>query len=88
MVGDECTIFGHATQRITAYLTGGEIVVHGHGIGGVHEDLGYGYQVIMGLEPEAQEMAIYGLTADCLQGRRNQNIDPQLFANGVTKPLI
>jgi len=48
------------------HLTGGQIVMLGHGVGGVHEDLWHGGEVLDTLHPQPQEMSVYGLPIDRL----------------------
>lgn len=48
------------------HLTGGQIVMLSHSVGGVHKDLRHGGEVLDGLQPQAQEMAVYGLPVDGL----------------------
>ena len=37
-----------------------------HGVGGVHENLWHGGEVLDSLQPQPQEVAVYGLPVDCL----------------------
>lgn len=50
-----------------AHLAGGEVEVHGDGVGGVHEDVGHAHQVFDGLQLQAQEVPVEGLPTDGLQ---------------------
>lgn len=49
-----------------AHLAGGEVEVHGDGVGGVHEDVGHADQVFDGLQLQAQQVPVEGLPADGL----------------------
>lgn len=50
-----------------AHLAGGEVEVHGDGVGGVHEDVRHAHQVLDGLHLQAEQVPVEGLPADGLQ---------------------
>ena len=55
------------------HLASREVVVQGHGIGCVHEDLWHGGQVLYRLQFQAKEMSVNGLALDGL-GTELKNI--------------
>lgn len=56
-----------------AHLAGGEVEVHGHGIGGVHEELGHAHQVLDRLQLQPQQVPVDGVALYGLgQGRKSR----------------
>lgn len=68
-----------------AHLAGGEVEVHGDGIGGVHEDVRHAHQVLDGLQLQAQEVSIKGLSTDGLLGWESCQ-EQGLWTRGVSLP--